>query len=246
MTKKRKPIDLDTASRDELVAYIRRVEDRSNQMKANYDASNKYAARVNSAISLLATEGCLAFQAMAEKAGVRGHPSVTQAVRLFDSLVGLQWGLDEVPKIEWPDDWDFDGKDEQWSGDADMQLNAPIAELIEVVRHLRFSIKAEHYKLLGDCIDKVERAMRAHIDGVKSVHGFKARTVDTSNPPHGVGWALLDLAQDMAFANEMLRRDLRAAVYRRVCSDLYALSNCEFGDGPGRVDIKVLGADQPF
>lgn len=34
---------------------------------------------------------------------------------------------------------------------------------------------------------------------------------------------MLDLAQDMHFANHMLRRDLRAAVYRRVCSDLYAL-----------------------
>lgn len=246
MAKKRKHIDIDTASRDELIAYIKRIEARSEQMKANYKASNKYAGRINEAICRLATEGSLAFQAMAEKAGVRGHPSVTRAVKLFDSLVGLQWGLDEVPKIEWPEDWDFDGKDEQWAGDADMHLNSPIAELIEMFQHTRFNVSPEAGAAIRKAIDRAEKAMREHIDGIKANHGFRTKTVSLANPPHGVGWALLDLAQDMAFANEMLRRDLRASVYRRVCSDLYALSNCEFGDGPGKIDIKVLGAEEPF
>lgn len=251
MTKPRKEPNLETASRDELVAYIGRLKASRDQMQANNKALTKWLGRLNDGIASLSSDASLAFQAMAEKAGVRGHPSVTAVVSLFDKLVRLQWERrDDVPRIQFPDDWNFDDEaDDGWSGDADMQLNAPIADLLDIIEHQRFNSKVSPaaFEALSSAVVRVQRAMKTHIDGIKSNHGFVAKTVDVRDAPHGMGWALLDLAQDMHFANNMLRRDLRAAVYRRVCSDLYALSHAEHAEGPTSFDIKVLGGEgQPF
>lgn len=250
MSRKQKEPNLETASREELVDYVRRLKLSRDQMQTNNKALSAWMGRLNSGIALLSSEGSLAFQAMAERAGVRGHPSVTAVVQLFDSLVGLQWGRDDVPKIIFPDEWNFDGPvDSDWSGDADMQLNAPIADLIDIIESCRFGAKLPEglWKALTEAVGRVQQAMRTHIEGIKSNHGFIAKTVNVKDAPHGLGWALLDLAQDMHFANHMLRRDLRAAVYRRVCSDLYALSHAEDAEGPSNFDIKVLGGEsQPF
>lgn len=247
MADKRKEPDLETASREELLAYIERLRVSRDQMKANNKTVTKYANRVNEAVTHLATDCSLVFQAMAEKAGVRGHPSVTEVVKLFDSLMHSQWQKDEFSKVEWPADWDFDDKG-QWSGDADMQLNAPIAKLIELLDFWSIrALKDGHRNAIGAAIVEVQRTMRTQIEGIKSNYGFRKMTVDVTDAPNGIGMALLDLAQDMEFANNMLRRDLRAATYRRVCADLYALSQCEFEERPSNFDIYVVGGDnQPF
>lgn len=248
MAKRKAKPDMETASRDELVAYISRLEASRDQMQANNKAVSKYADRVNNAVRSLAVDCSLVFQAMAEKANVRAHPSTTKVVEYFDAFAGLQWGTDEPPSIQWPTDWDFDGED-AWTGDADMQLNAPIAELVELVDAVCFQRGTSDAMrtALREAVERVQKAMLTHIGGIKANHGFRVKEIDISNEPEGMGWAVLDLAQDMRFANEMLRRDLRAAVYRRVCSDLYRLAFSNHEPGPSNFDVKVLGgSSSPF
>ncbi|TGR84592.1 hypothetical protein EN866_32825 [Mesorhizobium sp. M2D.F.Ca.ET.223.01.1.1] len=245
MTDKRKEPDLATASREELVAYITRLKASRDQMKANNKEVSKYANRVNEAVTHLASDCSLVFQAMAEKAGVRGHPSVTEVVKLFDSIMHSQWQKEDFPKVEWPTDWNFDDAN-QWTGDADMQLNAPIAKLIELLDFWSIrALKDSHREAIGNAIVEVQRAMRTHIEGIKANHGFRKMTVDVTDAPNGIGMAILDLAQDMEFANSNLRRDLRAATYRRVCADLYTLSQCEFEERPTNFDVYLVGGQNP-
>lgn len=237
--------NLETASREELVAYIKNLKTSRDAVRAHNKEVTKFAGKVNEAVTCLASDASLVFQAMAEKAGVRGHPSVTEVVRLFDSLMHQQWQHGELPNVEWPTDWDFDNEDD-WSGDADMQLNAPIAVLIELLDQISFgSISPKHREAIDVAVAKVQAAMRLHIEGIKSLHGFKKMEVRLSDIPNDVGYALLDLAQDMHFANHMLRRDLRAATYRRVCGDLYALAFGRHGQGPQTLSIYVVGGTNP-
>jgi hypothetical protein len=57
----------------------------------------------------------------------------------------------------------------------------------------------------------------------------------------------LDLAQDMAMTNEMLRRDLRASAYRRIAGDLYRLAYADWErPEPSSFDIEVIGNEAPF
>lgn len=227
--------------------YIKRLEDANSALRSHNKAVTKYADRVREGTYSLAVDGSLAFQAMAEKAGVRGHPSVTKMVEYYDQFAGLQWGHDAVESVEFPEDWDFD-EGGQWSGDADMQLNAELTPLIEIAHHIaRFcSIKDGIRKDLFDAIAKAEKALNGQVQGIKSNHGFRPAVLTIKQAPDHIGWALLDLAQDMNFANEMLRRDLRASAYRRVCSDLYALAQAEFAEEPPQIDIKVFGGEAPF
>ena len=173
------------------------------------------------------------FQAMAEKAGVRSHPSITRAVELFDKIAHPQWQSDSPPKIDWPDDWDIDPPD-SWSGDADAALNSPIADAIEYLSH-------EGSDMAQTIAARLHSTVEGVVSEIKDKAGFRPRTVNiphrdawetdpaaARDAVHGMSWAALDLAQDMHFANFMLRRDLRAAVYRRVCSDLYALADSPY------------------
>lgn len=228
-------------------AYIKRLEDANAALRKHNKDVADYADRVREATYTLAVDGSLAFQAMAEKAEVRGHPSVTKMVEYFDQFAGLQWGRDSVEKVEFPEDWDFDKSDE-WSGDADMQLNAELTPLIEATRDVAQwgDVKDGMRKHLRGCILKAENALRSQVDGVKANHGFRPHVMTIKQAPDHIGWALLDLAQDMNFANEMLRRDLRASVYRRVCGELYALSQAEFAEEPPQFDVKLFGGEVPF
>lgn len=239
--------------------YIKRLEDRNRSLQQDNYRRSKWAAALNEAITALSTDASLAFQAMAEKAGVRSHPSVTSVVKLFDMISHPQWRSDEpIPRINFPSFWDFDTPD-AWSGDADMQLNSPIADAIDLIMALRFSAKKSAFDDINRVISGLERALQNGIQGLKDQRGFKPAKVSVPPPGHfrdmpedslrdllsAVGWMALDLAQDMAFANECLRRDLRAATYRRICSDLYRLSQISMEVREDtKVDIKVLGAEQ--
>lgn len=249
MAKRKKKIDIETASREELIAHIKSLEASRDQLKQNNKRLSNYYSRLETAIRALASDGSLIFQAMAEKAGVRGHPSVSKVVAYFDAFHSFGWGeAEELPTIETPDDWDFDREDE-WSGDADMQLNSPVARLLDIICHYEVQTKLPERvrEELNKAVVAVEHALRTHIDGIKSAHGFTTKSVDISRIPDGIGLALLDLAQDMDFANEWLRRDLRASVYRRVCADLYRLAFHGHEEEPRRIDVKVFaGPAVPF
>jgi hypothetical protein len=238
--------------------YIKRLESQNAGLRQQNAWLAKWQGALNEAVTTLSTEGSLAFQAMAEKAGVRSHPSVTQAVALFDAVSHPQWrGDKEMPKIEWPTDWDFDGEG-AWSGDADMTLNSPIAEAIELFDALVMHVPHRLVEPLRHVLVGLNRALRDGVDGVKDKHGFRPRYLTCPPQMHfrdmvdeelrdlasSLGWMALDLAQDMSFANEMLRRDLRAATYRRVCSDLYRMSQfaCDWNGGIN-FSVKVFGSD---
>lgn len=242
--------------------YIRRLETCNGSLRQRNAALTKWATKIGDAVTMLATEGSLVFQAMAEKARVRSHPSVTKAVGLFDMIAHPQWRAEDAvfPKVEWPNDWDLDPPG-SWSGDADMALNSPIAAVIEYLEHRKFNSRADEIEHVYELIEGLQRALMGRVEGVKEVAGFRPVSVKMPEPKHfremkkaelvelvsAMSWMALDLAQDMATANEWLRRDLRAATYRRVCSDLYRLSNIDTNPPPGRIDIKVIGAEEvPF
>lgn len=239
--------------------YIARLEQQNASLKQHNGQLSTWAGRVNESVTRLATEGSLVFQAMAEKAGVRGHPSVTQAVRLFDMLAHPQWQKESPPAVEWPTDWTFEGSGDQWSGDADMQLNAPIATAIEELEHLKFAAPKQMQRIDG-VMELLHKALEAKRDDVKAAVGFKPRVCSPPPPGHyrdmsadqlrdlveTMAYMALDLAQDMHFANHMLRRDLRASTYRRVCADLYALSwlDTKDADPDVRFQVKVFGGEE--
>lgn len=243
--------------------YIKRLEDQNANLMQRNKSFAKWSEAITAATTHLACEGSLAFQAMAEKAGVRGHPSVTEAVELFDQIAHPQYHRDGhiFPKVTFPEDWDLDDC-ERWSGDADMLLNAPIAEAIDLLQAMCMSSIGKNWlEPINKAAGGLQKALREGIDGLKAQHGFSPLQMRPIRPGHikdmdrqqledlcsRLGWMALDLAQDMAYANDMLRRDLRAAVYRRVCGDLYALSQYaievpEPTDGP-QFDVKVLGGE---
>lgn len=239
--------------------YARLLASRSSLQQENARIK-KWAQRATEATTMLATEAATAFQAMAEKAGVRNHPSVTATVQLFDAIMHPQWHNEdhEFPKVEFPADWNFDPPEPAWSGDADMSLNSPIADAVEFLESLKFGgkPKIEH---VFEIMEKLHRVGHRGVEGVKKGAGFKPlhfgplpakhyRDMDADELRQMLetaSWMALDLAQDMGFANEVLRRDLRASTYRRVCSDLYRMSQWTMEPHEDAViDIKVMGGEQ--
>lgn len=240
-------------------SYIKRLEASNAEMRK----LGKWASRVSKAVTILSTEGSLVFQAMAEKARVRSHPSVTAAVALFDMIAHPQWTEDDAkaPVVEWPTEWDFDPPGSQ-SGDADMQLNSPIAEAIDYLEARKFSkCKPEEWEYVSGLAQRLHAATMRHVEGIKEAAGFRPKVVPMPSKEHfsdmdrdelielvsGMSWMALDLAQDMMTTNEMLRRDLRAAAYRRIGSDLYRLASVDTNGSPGNFTVKVVGGEAaPF
>lgn len=253
-------IDVDAISHDELKAFYRRLLASRNSARDTNKGLTKWQAALSEAVTVLACQGSLAFQLMAEKAGVRSHPSVTAAVQLFDMISHPQWRNHNtpLPKVDFPEDWELDDKDAQ-SGDADMSFNAPIAEAIERLEALRFSTHGPQWKIINDTKDFLQKALHDGVEGYKDHCGFHPKQTAPLSDKHfrdmdadelrdlasALGWMALDVAQDMHFANTMLRRDLRAAAYRRVCADLYGMSQMAIQPEPGPVNVKTFGADDP-
>lgn len=238
-------------------AYIRRLEEQNKSLKQHNDKLTKWQQDLTEAVTILSTNASTAFQLMAEKAGVRSHPSVTAVVELFDVIAHPQWrGEKKIPGLKFPQFWDLDGPTAQ-SGDADMILNAPIAEAIEFLEHLKFSKGEKQFQYINELMGKLHQVAIRGVEGVKERHGFKPKHFSIPSGHNkdldadalrerleAVSWMALDLAQDMAFANECLRRDLRAATYRRIGADLYRLAWCDAEPRDSNFDIKIIGGEQ--
>lgn len=241
--------------------YIRRLEVANRSLREDNKRLKQWASNLDKAVSVLATDASLAFQAMAEKAGVRFHPSVRAVIKMLDSLVGMYCHEPDAPKIEFPKDWDLDPP-EALSGDADMQLNSPIARAIELLN--LFATKnhgnEELVKDIFRTIGQLDRVLQKGIEGVKRREGYER----TPPPPRPeiknycdmtrkeltdmlsyLSWWALDLAQDMDFTNEFLRRDLRASAYRRIRDELYRMAYESTNSTERNVVVKVLGAESP-
>lgn len=239
--------------------YIKRLEDANASLRANEASTKKWMGALNEAVTRLSTDASLAFQAMAEKACVRSHPSVTAVVALFDQIAfpNYRTGEETVPAIKFPTDWDLDSKD-AWSGDADMELNAPLAEVRELLHHLHDRLKPAEREALANVMTQIDGLLKTRMNAVKEVAGFVPKHLKPLAPKHyremsaeelrdlvdAMGWMALDLAQDMHSANHMLRRDLRAAAYRRICADLYTLSQTAIEPRDAQFDVKVVGGEQ--
>lgn len=237
--------------------YIKRLEDANAGLRADNKRLSDWCGRIGEVTFSLATDASLVFQAMAERAGVRGDPTVTKMVALFDRLANTQWPDKPISKAEVPETWQLDG-DDVWSGDADIGLASPISDVIELLEAMAMSgsVPNKWMKPLREAQENLQRAIRRGVEGVKDRGGFKPKHIVPAGDKlsdltaeqlreriRDMGWMALDLAQDMHFANHMLRRDLRAASYRRVCSDLYGLSQFDFEEAPGPIDIKVFGGE---
>lgn len=256
------PENVDGLSHEELKKLYGQLRQSRNGMKEHNDRLSRWAESVSNAVTTLSVDGSLAFQLMAEKASVRSHPSVTKVVELFDAIAHPQWHDQNkvMPKVEFPTSWDLDLPESQ-SGDADMSLNSPIAEAIELLEHLVFRVP-KAMKDIHRVTQGLQVALDGKVEGVKDKVGFRPLHLKPLDPVHfkdatreqlqewlsAIGWMALDIAQDMSFANEVLRRDLRAASYRQVCSDLYRLSQLAIEIEPSsNFDIKVFdGEEIPF
>lgn len=252
--KPRKPDETDAS-------YIARLEAANNSLRDHNASLTKWAEAINRAVSILSCEGSTVFQAMAEKARVRSHPSVTKAVEMFDSISHPQWSEGErpFPINEWPIDWDFDGPD-AWAGDADMSLNSPIAEAFDYFEHRMMSTSGTEREHMVELRDGLQRLLQARVEGIKEAAGFEPRQLTVPTTAHckdmskeelsdmvgAMGWMALDIAQDLHFASHMLRRDLRASAYRRACAACYELSDFAYRGRPEQIDIKVFGNVAPF
>jgi hypothetical protein len=242
--KPRKPGETDES-------YIRRLEARNKDMEQR----GKWAQKVGRAVTWLACDASLAFQAMAEKAGVRSHPSVTAVVKAFDTIAHPQWTDDaaEMPDLTFPTDWDLDPPD-AWSGDADMELNAGIAMAMDYLESRRLEASDKEFKHISEIMEALERPLQGILDKAIPKRAERkaieipedATREELAEAINAVSWYALDLAQDMHFANHMLRRDLRAAAYRRVCGELYGMSNLHVRAHDPKFDIKVVGDEIPF
>lgn len=234
--------------------YIKRLESRNAAMEER----GKWAERVNRAVTWLACDASLAFQAMAEKAGVRSHPSVTAVVRAFDTIAHPQWTADnaEIGNLAFPEDWDLDSPD-AWVGDADMGLNAGIAKVLEYLEHRKFApgVKREEMEHLFELQTGLEKPLQGILNKVMPERAERKpiQIPDDADRDmlacvvNELSWRALDLAEDMASTNEMLRRDLRAASYRRICHDLYELAQLHVPERNPHFDVKVLGGEAiPF
>lgn len=232
--------------------YISRLEASNNEMRK----LGNWAKRVGRAVTWLACDANLAFQAMAEKAGVRSHPSVTAVVKAFDTIAHPEWAPEnaDVGDLTFPTDWDLDPPN-AWSGDADMELNAGIAKALEYIAGRRFNCNEAEFKYLGEIAEALEKPLQGVIDKTMPERAERqpidipdnASRDDLANVINELSWRALDLGQDMAATNEILRRDLRAASYRRVCGELYEMSNLHVPVRDPHFDVKMIGGEAiPF
>lgn len=227
--KPRKPSEDDAA-------YIRRLEDANASLRAENRQLGKWVGKVERAVSWLAIDASLAFQVMAEKAGVRSHPSVSKAVELFDTIAHPQWTADDakLPDLDFPTDWDLDPPN-AWTGDADMELNTAIAKVLEYLDSRKFNggLRKGEMEQVFELEHRLETALMGVVDGMFPPRASppmpteipdSATRDDLARVIQEMSWRAFEIAEDMGVTNSMLRRDLRAGAYRRMCRDL-----CEIG-----------------
>jgi len=238
--------------------YIARLEAQNLSLREHNKRLTAWQTRINDAVTLLSTEGSLVFQAMAEKAGVRSHPSVTKVIELLSRISHPQWANGQAMPIdkEWPTDWALDDAEGAWSGDADMELNAPLKKLHDLFSMLRFSsnLNEKQSRVFAEALQDIDAALLARIQGFKAKLGFKPKhlqpAADVSyrdmtreqliEHVDMLGWMALDLAQDLESTNDLLRRDLRAANYRRVTSDLYKITQFAVTPPENGITVTVM------
>lgn len=240
---KRRPNETDAS-------YISRLE----ASNADLRGQGKWASRTSKAVTWLAVDASLAFQAMAELAGVRAHPSVTKAVEAFDKIAHPQWTADDE-SVSFPTDWDLEPV-EGSPGDADMELNAGIAKAIDYLRDRLFAkdVSNAERDAIDDIIDSLERPIARLVDQALPERQKRkpvsipddATRDDLARLVNNISWRALDLAQDMETAREFLRRDLRAGAYRAISRDLYAMSSLFVPERNDKLDVKVIGDALPF
>ena len=200
------------------------------QSRNEYRNVGKFAARLNDVVTWLSTSAAVAFEAMAEKAGVSSHEDVQTFVKAFGECCYSQWSDGgKLPKIQLPYSFDIDEDLEKYSGDAGMKHSAKISELMNYLKSLYWDKNKE----LSNNSIQWRAALFDLTDGI--VSGLKSKR----SAPHemempllkdhcehcrDMSWMALDLAEDMTTTMEMLRGDLRAASYRRISRDLYKLS----------------------
>lgn len=220
--KPRKPNESDES-------YINRLEDRNKDMEVR----GKWANKVGRAVTWLAVDASLAFQAMAEKAGVRSHPSVIATVKAFDTIAHPQWTADsaEIGDLSFPTNWDLDPPD-AWVGDADMELNSGIAMALEYFNSRRFNCKGAEFKHLCEIAEKLEGPLQGIVQKALPARRERkpieipegATRDDLARAINEISWLAFEVAEDLDMTNALLRRDLRAASYRHAARQLWEIS----------------------
>ena len=251
-------------SREDLEREYKRLLESRRSLQASNKSLREWLGRVTDNQSFLSVTANLVFQAMAERAGMRRHPAISEIVKAFDKCVGSQWkddGASLPEKIELPENPIlYEGEEE--NGDAEMLCTARLAKALEPFEIGYIPRNARDEKYIGcvnELVEAVHEALESMRDQVKRDHGFKPVDMTIMKAPdydemtrdqlidiiRGMSMVALDLAQDMNFTRTMLRYDLRDSAYRRIHRDLYKLA---FSPSPTEYTnfcVKVLGCVEP-
>ncbi len=256
-----KPINPDEVSHDELKVAYRNLLQSRNGLKSRNSELSKWLQAVTANINHVLPHASLVIQRLAELSGVREHEAVQATLGYLDETSHPQWQKGAAkPAPIWPDRVPISSEK---GGDAEMLLGASVAKALEpfACGFIYTEIPKEYVRAaVRELTEAVQSALRKGVEGHKDAAGFKVKSLkipggkhpddmsreELKSLVHGMGYAALDLAQDMNFAQDMLRLDLRAAVYRRVAADLYQLSNVPYSDEPKTIGVKVLGDEIPW
>lgn len=172
-------------------------------------------------------------EALADRCDLRTHPSVVKMVKSLGDGTYPQWSTVATDLEALP--LDAESKPVRWPGDAEMVLNSPIHESVQILGDtVVYATTPEHirdplFKLIAD----IEQQLQHAISTGFVERGHKALppkpTPFNEEPPaqistfEEVHHALGDMLQDIDFSMSFLRTDLRAAFYRSIIRRLERL-----------------------
>lgn len=209
--------DIETLGRDELAALTKRLLDSRNSQKEHIAEQKKREERDHDIRIRLMPMVATLIETLADRANLLHVPEIQKVIKSVGDQTYIMWGEDVPFSIELPSE--MEPVDNPKGGDAEMVLNAPINDFITTIMDPFFMMELPetHQKVIGDFVEQIEDLLQSAI-----TEGFKARDVIRPEPitpgnikdVQDVEHALCDMLTDMDFGTQLLRTDLRAAMYR--------------------------------
>jgi hypothetical protein len=224
-------LDLDTLNEDQLrqlasnLIRSRQDRDRAKEEKEKFIADQVKKQR--KILSVMMPQIATLIEALADRAGLGDDPSVRRTVEMIGDQTYTQWSgpVEDLPTLS----LDAEPAGNPRAGDAEMVLSSKIDQHIQTLNSaLDF----------GDINGHIAKAVRGLIDGIDAhmeeaiANGFKAHGVDWKPVPMpttrkdidvnpaSLHELLSDLAKNVDFGTQILRLDLRSAMYRELTSGL--------------------------
>jgi hypothetical protein len=220
-------LDLEMLNEDDLrilaANLIRSREDAKAAAKGKQDFANEQVKKQGKINAIMMPQIAAMMEALADRAGLSKDPSVCKAIKLIGDQTYTQWSgpVEDLPELT----IDAEPAVDPRAGDAEMVLSSKIDEHVQV---LKSAVDYGHIK--GDLADAVCGLINGIDDHMETAiaEGFKALGADWKPVPqvqsrddidvsHATLHDLLsELSMDIDFGAQVLRRDLRAGMYRQM------------------------------